>query len=411
MRLPHRTLAVGIAALVTLAIACTSGGSNSFPTAAPALTATPVPVVDDDHADDDHDGDEAHEAEAEPTLDAVQRGRAVFEQVGCAACHGEDGSGTVIAPGLPGHNELQVRRQVRGPIGVMPVFGQETLSPEALDDLVAYVESLTGADTHGHSTGVSVAEQSLAHHRMVLTAFEADNVAEATHHMEHLIGGILDGQHLALMQEALTVTQAGEVHDAQHMVEGMLSDVQPPDETFATLHFKLGLSGLRVGGTTEATHHLEHAAAVAEGDELEEINEILVLLAANEMDEAEEHLSALLGLMSMGVDEGHEADDHDADATHMEGDEHDADAVHMDGDEHAVDDHDADAVHMDGDEHAVDEHDADAMHMEGDEHATDEHADADAMPMDGDEHAVDDHDADAMHMDGDEHAEEVEPVA
>ncbi|MCH8991983.1 MAG: cytochrome c [Acidobacteria bacterium] len=229
------------------------GRVSSVPTAAPAATSTPVPAdVGDDQADDGHDDDEAHQAEAETALDLVERGRAVYEQVGCAACHGEDGSGTVIAPGLPGHNELQVRRQVRAPIGVMPVFGRETLTKEDLDALVAYIDSLTGDHAHGQATDVSLAEKSLAHHRMALTAFESDNVEEAKHHIEHLIG-ILNGQHLALMQEALSITQLGDYHDAQHLIEGMLSDVQPPDESFAILHLKLGLSGLRVAGAKRFT--------------------------------------------------------------------------------------------------------------------------------------------------------------
>ncbi|MCH7642241.1 MAG: c-type cytochrome [Chloroflexi bacterium] len=402
MRLRHRITFIGIAALLTLAIACTSGESTPFPTAEPAATSTPVPA--DDHADDDdgHDEDEAHEAES--ALDAVDRGRVVYQQVGCAACHGEDGSGTVIAPGLPGHNELQVRRQVRGPIGVMPVFGTDVLTPEDLSALVAYVESLSGAHMHGMETGIPLAEQSLAHHRMALTAFSADNVDEAEHHIEHLIG-ILDGQHLALMQEALDLTLSGDIHDAQHMIEGMLSDVQPADESFVTLHFKLGLAGLRATGNGEAAHHLEHAAAVADGDELAEINEILALLAADEKIEAEEHLSALLGMASIGIGNGgHD----DADAAHEDDDDHatddqDADATHEDDDDHATDDQDADATHEDGDEHATGDQDADAMHEDGDEHATGDQ-DADATHEDGDEHATDEHDADALHEDGDEHA-------
>ena len=391
MQLPYRISVIGIAALVALAIACSSGESDPFPTAAPAATSTPVPAdADDDHADDGHDDDEAHEAEAQPALDLVERGRAVYKQVGCAACHGEDGSGTVIAPGLPGHNELQIRRQVRAPIGVMPVFGRETLTKEDLDALVAYVDSLTGDHAHGMATDIPLAEQSLAHHRMALTAFQADNVDEAEHHIEHLIG-ILDGQHLALMQEALSITQVGDYHDAQHLIEGMLSDVQPPDESFATLHLKLGLSGLRVTERGEATHHLEHAAVVAEGDELAEINEILVLLAGDEKHEAEEQLSALLGLTSIGVENGDHAD------------------AHEEGDEHAIDQHDGDAAHEEGDEHSTDEHEADAAHEDGDEHATDDH-DADAAHEDGDEHSTDEHEADAAHEDGDEHAIEEPPA-
>lgn len=324
----YRLFIIGIALILVLAVGCASGEQDPFPTAVPAATSTPVPAADDGSVDDD---DEGHEADSDSTVDSITRGRAVYQQIGCAACHGEDASGTVIAPGLPGHNELQVRRQVRGPIGVMPVFGRETLDGEDLTDLVAYVESLGGGHAHGDAGGAPLAEQSLSHHRMALTAFEAENIDEAQHHIEHLLG-ILEGQHLSLMQEALDLTLAGEIHDAQHMVEGMLSDVQPPYESFASLHLKLGLSGLRIAGTDEAMHHLAHAATVAAGDELAEINEILLLLTAGEPHEAEERLSELLNLDSIGVEdhegmEGMEGMDDDA-----------ADAHEDDGDDHAADD-------------------------------------------------------------------------
>ena len=59
MQLPYRISVIGIAALVALAIACSSGESDPFPTAAPAATSTPVPAdADDDHADDGHDDDD-----------------------------------------------------------------------------------------------------------------------------------------------------------------------------------------------------------------------------------------------------------------------------------------------------------------------------------------------------------------
>ena len=75
-----KSIAIIVAFVLVIAIACTSGESPPSPTTAPAATSTPVPLVDDDQA--------------------VERGRAVYRQIGCAACHGEDASGTVIAPGL-----------------------------------------------------------------------------------------------------------------------------------------------------------------------------------------------------------------------------------------------------------------------------------------------------------------------
>ncbi len=305
----YRWYIVALTVVFALAIACGSEDVAILP-AAPS-----TPTLD---LGDFRDDDDGHEAASDPS--ALERGRAVFLEVGCASCHGEDASGTVIAPGLPGHNELQVRRQVRGPIGVMPVFGRESLSPEDLDALVAYIESLEGIGGHGHmpDSGVSLADQSLSHHRMALTAFEAANVTDAGHHIEHLID-ILEGQHLALMQEAQQITLTGDVHDAQHMIEAMLSDVQPEEESLATLHLRLGLSGLRVDGVNEATHHLEHVIADAEAAELAEVEEVLAFLAAGDLAEAEEHLAGILGQTPIGVE------DHDGDGDDLETDDHDGD--------------------------------------------------------------------------------------
>ncbi|MBT5319066.1 MAG: cytochrome c, partial [Chloroflexi bacterium] len=353
MHLPHqRWIVFGFVAFLAFAIACTTDESNPIPTSVPAATSTPVPDdyhADDEHEDDDHADDEGHEAD----IDAVALGREVYGTVGCAACHGVDAEGSDIGPALSGHNELQVRRQVRAPIGIMTVFDQEILPPADLDALVAYIESLVvgGDHAHAHDAEISVADQSLAHHRMTLTAFEADNFEEAEHHIEHLTT-VLDGQHLALMQEALSATQAGAFHDAQHMVEGMLADVLAGEEGIDTLHYQLAIAGLRVGESEEAAHHLEHAVAeLADPIAIEETEEILAFIALGDVGEAEEHLSSLMGIESTGVDDAHIEE----------------------GDEHATDEHDAEATHEEGDEHATDEHDAEATHEEGDEHATDEH--------------------------------------
>lgn len=338
MQIFHRILTTGLVALLVLALACTS--EDNDPTVAPAPTATPTAAAVEDH-DDDHavDGDDesddhaddAHEADADHDVDLVAVGREVYSAAGCAACHGVDAEGSDLGPALSGHNALQVRRQVRAPVGIMTVFNQSTLSAEDLDALVAYVETLSGGHSHGAASGLSVTEQSFMHHRMALTAFESENFEEAEHHLEHLTA-ILEGQHLALMQEAMEAVHAGNIHDAQHMIEGMLADVLPPDQDLGTLHYQLALAGIRVGDTSSAAHHLEHIS----NDDLDpssegEVDEILSLISLESLAEAEEHLSTLMGVEPVGVDAAHEEGDghgshaHEAGATHEEGD----------GDQHA----------------------------------------------------------------------------
>ena len=379
---------------VTLAAACSDGSSSpdeSQPAPLPTATAAAAPAAEPEG--------EGHTA-AEPTStapgDPVTRGRDVYVSAGCVACHGADASGTGIAPGLPGHSELQVRRQTRGPIGAMPVFGPEQLTTEQLDDLAAYVESLGGEHGHGNEAAVSPADASLSHHRMALLAFEAENLPEAEHHIEHLIG-LLEGQHLALMQEALEKTLAGEAHDAQHMVEAMLADVSPPDEGLGVLHLKLALTSLRVGSGQDAAHHIDHAVDFVPAELLAEVDELRDLIAEGDLAETEEHLSQVLGVQAIGVDGYADADEHEAGEAHEEGDAHEADEheaveAHEEGDAHEADEHEAVETHEEADAHEADEHEADEAHEEGDAHDADEH-EADEAHEEGDAHDVDEHEA------------------
>ncbi len=340
-------LSVGLALIAFAACAAEPPPREAPPEPTPALA--PLATVAttesdaheaDAHEDDDHEAD-GHEAGEDPGAEA--RGLEVFLRVGCSACHGDDAGGTTIAPALPGHTGLQVRRQARGPIGIMPVFGPEKLPADELSDLVAYVEGLEiGENGHGHVRAASPADSSASHHLMALTAFEAGNVAEAAHHIRHIIE-IVEGQHLSLMQGALEDTASGDVHDAQHTVERMLADVSPPGETIETLHLKLALSALRVGDGNGATHHLEHVADLEDGEQPAAISEIMGLMGVGDVVEAEERVSDLLGVEHQGVegsadDEAAQSTDHgdeagNADDGHQEeaGDEHEEEAGHDDG--------------------------------------------------------------------------------
>src|SRR5690348_5435533 len=72
----------------------------------------------------------------------IERGQEVFLTMGCTACHGQNAEGTSLAPALAGHSEFAVRRQLRAPVGIMPVYSPEMISAEDVDALVAYITSL-----------------------------------------------------------------------------------------------------------------------------------------------------------------------------------------------------------------------------------------------------------------------------
>jgi mono/diheme cytochrome c family protein len=79
----------------------------------------------------------------------AQKGKAVFETLGCNKCHGSEGEGVVASgPGgvpriastslaLPAFIQL-----VRKPKGVMPPFGSEKASDSDLTDVYAFLETL-----------------------------------------------------------------------------------------------------------------------------------------------------------------------------------------------------------------------------------------------------------------------------
>lgn len=182
-------------------------------------------------------------------------GQQLFISKGCAACHGQDGEGTNFAPALAGHTQDQTKRQVRAPVGLMPVFPPDKISKEELEEIAEYVASLGGG--HGHAQTMNVGDAVAQHHWMALFALEQEDQQEATHHLNHLME-LVSGDHAARMQEALKETEAGRYHDGAHVVEEMLAGIDPLELTQRDMHLRLAISAARVEEAPEAIHQMEH---------------------------------------------------------------------------------------------------------------------------------------------------------
>ena len=213
---------------------------------------------------------------------------------GCAACHGRDAEGAGIAPALVGHSANQVRRQVRAPVGLMPVFPPDKVTNEDLGEIAGFIESLRGG--HLHQRPTAVADALAQHHWMALFALEDESGEEAAHHIDH-INPLVTGDHLARMQESLRLIEEGDLHDAAHLIEGMIAGTAAPDLTEPAMHLRLALSAAAVEEPADARHHLEHflASSQPNSPEAENVDEAIALLEAGESTEAGHVISGLVG--------------------------------------------------------------------------------------------------------------------
>ena len=275
------------ALVLLLAAAC---GGSATPTSALKLTPTPTSAS---------------------AFQPASPGEKLFVIKGCAACHGEMGQGSQIAPALPGHSETQVRRQVRAPMGLMPVFPPDRVSNQELAQIAAYITSLSGP--HAHMAQVSPADAIAQHHWMALFALKDEAQDEAMHHISHIID-LVEGDHLARMRESLLTVESGNLHDAEHMVEEMLAGTASPGLDEREVHLRLAITSIKVDDPGDAAHHLEHYLDVVEGDSKEAGigGKIMDLLGAGDLSEAEHHISELTEAIS---EEDHTEDDEEKHGT------------------------------------------------------------------------------------------------
>ena len=73
---------------------------------------------------------------------AIDPGKRIFIEAGCAKCHGVDARGAPVGPSLAKARPDTVRNTVReGPKG-MPAFTKDQVSDDDVEKLVAYLEGL-----------------------------------------------------------------------------------------------------------------------------------------------------------------------------------------------------------------------------------------------------------------------------
>lgn len=372
-----RGVVASIIGLGLIAVACQTGAQplSAPPTAPPVKPTVLAITAPSEHADD---GDAAN---GEHPLN----GEELFANAGCAACHGEDATGTDIAPALTGHSVAQVKRQARAPIGIMPVFSPDKISNEELQEIGEYVAGLGGGHAHMRE-GVS-GDELIMHHWMAIIALESGEIDEASHHIDHILEGA-EGQHHRMMQQSQAFLADGEVHEAAHIIEEMLAGLDDADLDLPSMHMRLAISSLRGDNLTSAAHHVEHFTASADGEQRDSAQHIADDLMNGDLHEADEKMVLLLGGEMAADDHGEagqdETEGHDDGDMHeeemnanemvdeMEG--HDGNTV-----EAADKQHDEMEDHEDGDMH---EEDPDA-HDEHDEEAQEE---AEEHDDDGDDH-------------------------
>lgn len=106
------------------------------------------------------------------------------------------------------------------------------------------------------------------HHWLAITALRQGDSVTALHQVGHIIR-IVDGEHRREMSAAADEIERGDLHVAEHMIEGMLSRHAPSPLSGAQLHLRLALESLGVGDIEAAQHHFEHAHLTAPGLEVD----------------------------------------------------------------------------------------------------------------------------------------------
>ena len=289
--------------LGVLALASCGGGekqpANEGVAQAPAATVTQVET--EEHVDDD----------------AVAEGLALYRNLGCAACHGQDGEGGT-GPAIAGHTAEQVQRQVRTPKGdVMPTFSEEQLNEEQLHEIIVWVESLgpaTGVHGHDEATGSEIpgsAEFQMdapltAHARLALFAVKDGNVHDAEHHLEDLVA-LLEDEHVKSHAEDIlaSLQDGADLHDVEHEMEDLMGEIDPEagEADGPSFHLQLVLDSLTLDDLETADHHLEHYVELVEDADLAaKARELQSHLAEGELHAVEEGIRALL----TGQEPGHE---------------------------------------------------------------------------------------------------------
>jgi cytochrome c553 len=252
-----------------------------------------------------------------PSPAALSPEHQLFVDKGCAACHGRNAEGSAFAPPLAGHSAAVVKRQIRAPLGIMPVFPLDKISNEEMQAITEFIDGLSADNEHAHAKASSGPDELSLHHWMALFSIEAEDPKEGAHHLGHIVD-LTEGEHLAQMKKAIALLEEGEVHEGAHIVEGMLAGLEEVGLDDSGMHLTLALSSARVGEHDASLHHLQHFLDAASGGRQEAAEEIVSMLQAGAAHDAVDHLEELAGQANPedehddGRADEHGQDDHNA---------------------------------------------------------------------------------------------------
>jgi thioredoxin-like negative regulator of GroEL len=88
--------------------------------------------------------------------------------------------------------------------------------------------------------------------------------------------------------------QAGDFHDASHIIEEMLVEKAEPELSLKDLHLQLALAAFEAMELEDARDHLEHFVDLATGDEKARGEEAIDLLEQGNIHDAEHEVEELL---------------------------------------------------------------------------------------------------------------------
>lgn len=242
---------------------------------------------------------------------------ASFRDAGCAACHGQNGQGG-IGPAMGGHTAEQVIRQVRAPLGAMPLFTPAELNDAQLASIVDFVTALPQMsmaqdvvhDEGGgaESGGLGAREVLIGHHWMAISAIDAGKARQAIAHITN-INDLVQAEHQSAMNEVVDLLESGDLDSARAATLEMLAGFFPEEGSIDVLHLQLAAQALAVDSPTEAVVHL---GRVGEGDSAEVAQSAIEALSAGQTETAAEILGEALG----GEDHADDGGGEEADADH-----------------------------------------------------------------------------------------------
>jgi len=215
-------------------------------------------------------------------------GEALYRKAGCIACHQAGGTGSNIAPMLPGHTTEQVKHYVRRPTGKMPRFGYDKLSDAELDAVAAYIAALPLPEMMPEAGEPQDALE--MHHWMAYRSLSDGDPGHAEHHLLHAIEAARDASHRQDLERALGLARLKKTEAAAQQVLEIASARAAPDLTVPQIHLRLALGAIEAGDLPEAEHHVRHYMDGASAHDRRHAQGVLTVLRKGDAGNARKKL-------------------------------------------------------------------------------------------------------------------------